>query len=187
MRVQATERDARLRTARSDLMEARAVQAEQESKLLELYQTLADASAERARLREELAQTKTDLAETQSDLESLADEILAMKEMVLNDEELAELDASIAAASAADGNSTTYTFSGSQQQPSSSTTTPDLATAASAAAEGTWQVLQTLAEMSKQMLEDAKMDENAFLGAGFFKNLTTGAQTPTTKNGEEKK
>jgi chromosome segregation ATPase len=170
LRAQAMERESRLRASKSEIMEARAGAAEKEAKLIELYQILADSGAERARLRDELAQTKMELVETQGELENLADEILAMKELVLNDAELAELNAGLTAAletseEEVENNNNSSSFESSIESMSAS---------AAAAAEGTWDVLQQLAEMSRQMLDDAKIDEEAFNGAGFFKKFASG-------------
>jgi chromosome segregation ATPase len=170
LRAQAMERESRLRAAKSEIMEARAGAAEKEAKLVELYQILADSGAERARLREELAQTKMELVETQGDLESLADEILAMKELVLNDSELAELNAGILTAGAESSIPSEEVSDNSFESSMES-----ISASAAAAAGGTWDVLQQLAEMSRQMLDDAKLDEEAFTGARFFKNLTSRA------------
>ncbi|KAG7669125.1 hypothetical protein NADE_005354 [Nannochloris sp. 'desiccata'] len=169
LRAQAIERESRLRGAKSEIMEARAGAAEKEAKLIELYQILADSGAERARLRDELAQTKMELVETQGELENLADEILAMKELVLNDSELAELNAGMAAASKISEEELENNNSSSFESSIESMTA-----SAAAAAEGTWDVLQQLAEMSRQMLDDAKLDEEAFNGAGFFNKLASG-------------
>jgi hypothetical protein len=175
------ERESRLRAAKSEIMEARAGAAEKEAKLVELYQILADSGAERQRLREELAQTKIELVETQGELENLADEILAMKELVLNDTELAELNAGLLAAENA-SNSGEEEEDITQNSTSFEASIESMSASAAAAAEGTWDILQQLAEMSRQMLDDAKLDEEAFRGAGFFKKLTSGR----SNNGSEK-
>lgn len=181
LRAQAMERESRLRAAKSEIMEARAGAAEKEAKLVELYQILADSGAERQRLREELAQTKIELVETQGELENLADEILAMKELVLNDTELAELNAGLLAAENA-SNSGEEEEDITQNSTSFEASIESMSASAAAAAEGTWDILQQLAEMSRQMLDDAKLDEEAFRGAGFFKKLTSGR----SNNGSEK-
>ena len=175
------ERESRLRAAKSEIMEARAGAAEKEAKLVELYQILADSGSERARLRDELAQTKMELVETQGELENLADEILAMKELVLNDDELAELNASIQAAE--NGSDEEQLFGNNDTNYNSfESSIESMSTSASAAAEGTWDVLQQLAEMSRQMLDDAKVDEEAF---GFLRKLRGGRSNSNNGSGEK--
>ena len=143
MKAQAAEREGRLRSARSDLMEARVAAAEKEAKLVEVYKMLADAGTERARMRDELTQTKMELRETQQELESLADEILAMKDYVFEDDDGVVVEE--------DKEEEEGVVDG--------------------AGPG-WGVLQNLADMSKQMVEDAQVDEEAFEGAGYFSSAS---------------
>lgn len=177
LRAQAMERESRLRASKSEIMEARAGAAEKEAKLIELYQVLAESGAERATLRDELAHTKMELVETQGELENLADEILAMKELVLNDTELAELNAGMTAALESSEEELENNNSSSFESSIDSMSTP-----VSVAAEDTWDVLQQLAEMSRQMLDDAKLDEEAFNGAGFFKKLARRSSSNSWNN-----
>lgn len=182
LRAQAMERESRLRAAKSEIMEARAGAAEKEAKLVELYQILADSGSERARLRDELAQTKMELVETQGELENLADEILAMKEVVLNDDELAELNAGIQAAAENSSDEEQLGRNNTMNYNSFESSIESMSTSASASAEGTWDVLQQLAEMSRQMLDDAKVDEEAF---GFLRKLRGGRSNSNSGGGEK--
>ena len=52
---------------------------------------------------------------------------------------------------------------------------------ASNASDDSWEILSAIADLSKQMLEDARKDEEAFLGGSFLKKLTNGVQLPSQK------
>lgn len=181
LKVQAIERESRLRIARSDLMEARAIAAEREAKVTELSFSLADVGAQRNKLREKLDQTEIELEETQEDLESLADEILAMKDFVLSDPDLAEIDTQLASRSNADSFRAELAEDCEEEVEALSGSIVD---STAAGTDDTWEVLQTLADMSKQLLEDAKMDEDNFLNGGFLKRLATGVQLPPQKKSD---
>jgi len=161
LNAESAEKEVRLRSARVELMEARASAQERELKLREVYSKLAEAGLERARLREELGQTRMELADTQADLEALADEILVMKDLVLSQEELDELGAASESLQSSGTNQSGHLMA--------STGAEDMA---AAAAQGTWQVLQSLAALSRQVMNDAIQDDDAFSGSGLFGGLS---------------
>lgn len=197
LKAEAAEREARLRSSRAEIMEARASAQDKELKLREVYQQLAEAGAERARLRDELTRTRMELADTQADLEALADEILSIKDLVLSEGELEELDTVLNAEQSSDEEALPEgSVAGSKQGGQGTEPTPspasiapsrasqgvaagasgvdaasELASVASIAAQGTWDMLQSLAEFSRQVLEDAQQDEAAFTGSGILKGL----------------
>ena len=171
LRSQAVEREARLRAARADLMESQALSVEKEAKLTELYRVMADASAERARLRDELAHTKMELAETMTELESLADEILKMSGMDAEYVDEEEQGAGVGV-----GNTTTISRTEQNDQAGVGRFSSPQGTAPLHIPPA-WDILQNLAEMSKQLLEDAKIDEEAFFGAGFFSSSSNSGKS----------
>ena len=125
-----------------------------------------------------------ELADTQKDLEELADEILTMKDLVLNQSELEEL---AAAEKAALIESKERLSDGMQRFESFSAASSTAAVAggemAAAAAHGTWEVLQSLAAFSRQVLDDAKQDEAAFTGAGILNGISSfGMKNNNSKN-----
>ena len=174
LKVQAIEREGRLRAARSDVMEARAIAAEREAKVTELSRSLSDIGLERTQLRQQLNRTKVELTETQGDLESLADEILAMKDFVLDDSDLAAIDAQLSTQYLGDDEESVNNADVGNDEVEG---TGD----ASNASDDSWEILSAIADLSKQMLEDARKDEEAFLGGSFLKKLTNGVQLPSQK------
>jgi len=182
LKSQLAERDARLRTARADVLEARASAAEQRTKLMEAYRMLANAGADKAQLREELAKTKMDLAETRRELEALADEILSVKDIVLNEEELAALDASL---SAAEEEENSASAGGGEAPADDDRMQPYFL--AGTTVHDTLNVLRSLSELSRQMLGDAKLDEKAFAEIGWFSSIDvdSSASRASGKEGEE--
>lgn len=163
LRSQLAEKDARLRTARSDLMEAKAAEAEQRTKLVQVYELLAETRGDRARLTQELIQTRAELSDTRRELEELADEILSMKDFVLSEEEANLFDATLNAALQTDLelNDDTALYESQSQNESEMNDSPAWIAAA-----------QSLVELSRQIMNDAKIDEHVFSGAGWLKGVT---------------
>ena len=145
LKVQAIEREGRLRAARSDVMEARAIAAEREAKVTELSRSLSDIGLERTQLRQQLNRTKVELAETQGDLESLADEILAMKDFVHVDSDLAAIDAQMSIQYLGDDEESVNNAALGNDEVEGRGD-------ASNASDESWEILSAIADLSKQML-----------------------------------
>jgi hypothetical protein len=169
LRSQLAEKDARLRTARSDLMEAKAAEAEQRTKLVQVYELLAETRGERARLAQELIQTTAELSDTRRELEELADEILSMKDFVLSEEEATLFDATLNAAVQIDSelNDDTALYKSHPQNEPSFEMTEEMNDSPAWIAAA-----QSLVELSRQIVNDAKIDEHVFSGAGWLKGIT---------------
>lgn len=135
---------------------------------------LANAGADKSQLREELAKTRMDLAETRRELEALADEILAVKDIVLNDEELSTLHASLSAAQEENEDCTTF-GSGSETSVDDDRMQPYFL--AGTTVQDTFDVLRSLSELSRQMLGDARLDEQVFSEIGWFSSGTSNSSS----------
>lgn len=173
LKAQLAEKDARLRTARSDLMEAKSAEAEQRSKLVQVYELLAETRSERARLADELIQTRVELSDTRRELEELADEILSMKDFVLSAEEANLFDATLTAALQTELESEESNMELYESRHEENESTLEKSITKETNDNPAWiAAAQNLVELSRQIVNDAKIDEHVFSGAGWLKGIT---------------
>jgi hypothetical protein len=144
LKHQLAERDGKLKAARTDALEARMALQQKDVELKAAFAQLSEAVHERSVMRTQLAQTHAELAETRAELEQLADDILAIK-MLMDDEELG-LEPAAGADSAAANDASWGGYSAA-------------AAPAGAAGDEALDILQSLAALSRQLVEDASEDD----------------------------
>ncbi|EFN53767.1 hypothetical protein CHLNCDRAFT_136394 [Chlorella variabilis] len=137
LRHQLAERDGKLKAARTDALEARMALQQKDAELKAAFAQLSEAVHERSVMRTQLAQTHAELAETRAELEQLADDILAIK-LLMDDEDFAGEEGAEAYA---------YDAGGAP------------AGAELAGADEALDILQSLAALSRQLVEDASEDD----------------------------
>ncbi|KAI3425270.1 hypothetical protein D9Q98_009037 [Chlorella vulgaris] len=150
LKHQLAERDGKLKAARTDALEARMALQQKDVELKAAFAQLSEAVHDRSVMRTQLAQTHAELAETRAELEQLADDILAIKELMEDeDEELGLSDNS-------DSESYTYYSPAAAEEQYAAAEPPP---AAFGDGDEALDILQSLASLSRQLVEDATEDD----------------------------